>query len=675
MAPLAVNVCGPVLNAMLVPSLQTNFSAHGAIALILASRGSSIDLNEVTSRPFVWMWYIVALLPFFIACVLSECQPYALGDDHRLHSRSLDALLFTLLNPVATVHMMSYTQRPSPFGAAKPHQLANLLLDCWIDVKNMENGVEIGNQTLNAAVLTRRLVCFITPYYLSSAGCMRELFAALLHRRRLGKAEDGQETVFLFAQHYGKLLEARSAVDPGVSVDWEALERALESAFGKHTVIHDIEGFLHWTDYEDRGGRENILRWYQRHGVQQQLHISVGAGLRALYPTTKMKTGSQPGLKPAPLDPAAPRAGRVTLMSQRLGILSNKDTERSFSCCLSLFNLLFVGVFVFCFLDLIFLWSSSQRGILLQSTAYGLYSSLSALSSGLSLVFCFLVSVQALEWWSIANPKFAYSNYLEPLLMAVHVNDAVQEGPEGREKDALMISINPLRTDTPDSEPRENPGGSSPLVVHFCTVSRQGGYVPAFANNLAVFVEDHVGITVKQCSLPILETKSGIYCFFLDSDDAAEVESWLGGVNSVQPTRRVLAVSAKAFDGTHKSKLLPFMLEVVPSPDAPSPDELKAAKLGTTKEAAKLETAKEAEKRLLEEAEKRMMATTKAAKRILMFVSLRGVSRHCLHAFTYRTPHSTHPLSPCSAIASKVGSALVAGRSREPLISQAASKR
>ena len=202
----------------------------------------------------------------------------------------------------------------------------------------------------------------------------------------------------------------------------------------------------------------------------------------------------------------------------------------------------------------------------------------------------------------------------------------------------MTISINPLHMDTSESGPQDwgvdrppkpSTGGSSesPLVVHFRTVSRQGGHLPAFVNNLAIFLEDHIGIAVQKCSLPIPEKNGGIYCFFLDSDDAAEVKNWLGGVNAVLPARRVLAVTTEvAFKGPHKDKLQSFMFVPV---EIPFPE------------------------------------GNKAAREILMLVYTSsgegGGSGICMYPRTYNLTLFSHPLTPPrSAIASKVGSALVA---------------
>ena len=577
LAPLAADVCGPVLGAL--AAVQSNVSAQGVLARLV-----TVDLTSLNSRPWDWMWFGAAclhLVLLYFACSCYECcrTPRSHADP-REGSKGLDSLLFSLLTTEPTVHMLSYTRRPtaaSAEAAATPQMLAQLLLDCYIDVKDVTNGLALGDQTLTAAVFTRCLVLFITPYYLTSAGCMKELFAALRYRR----VRDGRVTVALLAKDLGEKLEAESQTKPGVAVDWAALEAVLERAFapasGEKVVFHSMGAFLEWVERPSRSAAalKGSQAWFQRHALPRPLKLSAEAGaLLSSYPTRSMRDDTaSAGLEPAPhygsVD--APRAGRVVFTSR--GLLRNPIPVRI--PCLYLLFALVVLLACFCLADLYYLYIASRGpyGVLVPlednsnalSKPYGFYGILLGLSSGLSLCGCIFFLCFAIPK-DINFPSVEYSNYLQPLLTAAHFNETLAEAAQVAADLVLPVALPHLK---PAAAAALTPA-MSPIVIYFIyQQSKCSSLVNTFLDNLRGFIERHIGLQVVALAAVPQPTQRGVYCLFLDSGERDVALEWRRSVELVPEDSRVLAVSDAAFHAKHSSLVEEFFLAKLPSPPPP----------------------------------------------------------------------------------------------------------
>jgi hypothetical protein len=551
-APFAGNVCAPILLSLQAPVGRREYTTPGLIAYLF-----DYDANSHAGNPAGYLAVLVPYALFLLAFVIfrADSSPMVKGAPLLGLAEHLDNILDT----DASLHMVSYTQRGGEAGMAVPHLLALELKNCYIDRACLSAGSSIKDATLAAAIHTRCLVLYITSKYLTSAACLRELFAAMLHR-------SGSLTAVLCCE----------GQESTVGIDWEGLRSALHEAFpcalskevGFGSVVFtELAGFLRWVRQVDLPlnptplASQTTLQWFRRHGRLVEKCLAT-AGLSNMYPTRSMHRQpyaycSRPHgrLHCCVNAERDTQAGLFTLSSRGLSTTCCLTSLNAFQRSLLLVLALLLLIAAVCAADYA---SPPEPGRVTSGSFAGLYGAMMNVFDSLTLMGWLLLFLQTLLAVVSSHPRSVYDHFLEPLCVAAQLEVAGGEG--GVSKSSSSSSSSSKRA------------AMQPLFrVHLVRNSAsEHPSARAFLDDFRTFLEQGIGLSVVEQSFEEAAGEAreaaaaaqgsssggsgssrssssgkkfaGLYVVVLDSVAAEDCAAWLDIVASISAAQVVPVV-------------------------------------------------------------------------------------------------------------------------------------
>jgi hypothetical protein len=345
-----------------------------------------------------------------------------------------------LIEPRAYLYFLSYTwfDTTDPFAEL----LSILLPDCFIDRACLPTGTNVSDETIKGAVHARCLVLYINKRYLGSTACLKELFAAIFHRRGCGNTA-------ALCDISGLEDKMKDENPPPAVVDWDALEVILEEAFPS-AVFFDTGDFLRWVrrdhDLSDGGSaeRDSTISWFRDHKrVSLSTKLSSKGELLSSFPTRSMMAGEWDSGSlferaiallanfKIVTDPYAdfPRAGMKRLLCNEVKCVPRQFGTIPDHKFIFLSNIFLAANGLIALCDAFFVSVGAPKHSLAYNSAVGLVDAGAFVVDMLAVlcsVFLGFVITKSLE---NIDPRLFYSDYLEPLCLAARIFEKEQEQP------------------------------------------------------------------------------------------------------------------------------------------------------------------------------------------------------------------------------------------------------
>jgi hypothetical protein len=431
---VAAQVCAPILASLSVGSSPFTLEDVPIQKLFRFAPASFAYLRPTTLFAFSFWSLFLALLLFLIeGYFIPKRLPVP---------RPVDCLRL-LFHSHARQFMMSYKwDFPSP-DRQRARVLAQLLPDCWLDVQALPAGSTVSSVIQQQAVHARCLVVYGTLHYFASKNCLRELLAALIHRRPHsvggGREEERLSVALLLDTDKSDVVQ----LEPGEKKLLGELGEVLSETW-KVDLFRSLKPFWQWVAQRASGSEaRNALEWFRKQGKPRTLaltykhsHLVRSEALCKTGLCVRVCLNGEPcrvfcSYLCASVWQSCGCSERLLSRRRhllpRFGMRLYGSEEVDIVSCLGLCSgptLFFYLVALFTYLLLRDL-SVVRPGLGGDST---LFVSIMITCDTLSLASCILVLLPAaLIRMHQARPATNYSNFLEPLCIISHLNAAMRE--------------------------------------------------------------------------------------------------------------------------------------------------------------------------------------------------------------------------------------------------------
>jgi hypothetical protein len=470
-APFAAGVCAPIVAAMSQKTTVYNFTSRGLLYRFGFLNSGSFENSAGTGVhpanllfgvswpllvPIVYVAFNYRRLKKALSskawCVrVPQCRlfqhhhaliftpappPFSRAHLYR-YPMSIAQNLRQLIEPSAYLYFLSYAWLKE--SATFVELLSILLPDCFIDKACLPPGFNVSNETIKGAVHARCLVLYINTRYLGRPACLKELLAAIFHRRGRGitaalcdigpeLGDDGQ-----------KLCD-----DVVEVVDWDALEGVLNDAF-PGSVFFDTGAFFHWVRQNDLSvERERTISWFQDHKrVSLSTKLPSTGELLSCFPTHSMmavewdngtffeKVVAFLANISIVTDPYAdfPRAGMKRLLCNEVKCVPRQYGTIPDHKVIFFSNIILAANGVVALCDAILV--GAPKLALAYDSAVGLVDAGAFVVDLLAILFSIFLAFVVTKALENIDPRLFYSDYLEPLCLAARIYE--QKSPQPAE--------------------------------------------------------------------------------------------------------------------------------------------------------------------------------------------------------------------------------------------------